>query len=130
MINDPIADLLSQLKNAQRAKKEKICVPHSKMKVAILSILKKEGVIDDLTERQSRGRKILEIHLPMIERQNIFPNFARVSKPGRRIYVRSKDIPRSLKGYGLVVLSTPQGVMTGREARRKGLGGEILFKEI
>jgi len=129
MISDPIADLLVRLRNAQAVRREKIVLPHSNMKAAILGILHKEEVIAGFTEKLVRGKKVLEVTLPSTSQNVSVPDFVRVSKPGRRMYIKAKDIPRPLRGYGLVVLSTPHGIMTGKEARRRGVGGELLFKE-
>jgi small subunit ribosomal protein S8 len=129
MVTDPIADFLVQLQNAQRAHRERFVVPHSKVKVAIISILRTEGVVADVTEKSVRGKKLLEVLLPSNPKRTLRAEFVRVSKPGRRMYVKAKDIPRPLSGYGLVVLSTPMGILTGKEARRRGVGGEILFTE-
>ena len=129
MMIDPIADLLVRLRNAQAVHRDKVVLPHSNMKTAILTILHKEGVVVGFGEKLVRGKKVLEVTLPAQDRKAMVPDFVRVSKPGRRMYVKAKDIPRPLKGYGLVVLSTPQGIMTGKEAHRRGLGGELLFKE-
>lgn len=127
-VSDPIGDLLVRLRNAAAAGQTQVIVPHSKMKAAILAILKREGVIEDIAERQQKGRKVIEVTLAA-GRKGAFPEITRVSRPGRRVYTRSKEIPRPLRGLGLVVLSTTQGIMTGREARRRGLGGEVLFQE-
>lgn len=129
MSTDAISDLLIRLKNGRVTGQEKIVVPYSKLKSAVLTILQKEGVVGDVAEKVMRGRKVLEVRFSADFMNQIFPEFVRVSKPGRRIYIKARDIPRPLRGYGLVVLSTPQGLMTGREAKRKGVGGEILFRE-
>ncbi len=129
MLTDPIADLLTRLRNASKVGKERAVVPYSRMKAAILAILAKEGVIVQVEEKLLGRNKVLEVALLSQDRAVIVPEFIRVSKPGRRIYVKVKDIPRPLDGYGIVILSTPLGLMTGKEARRKGVGGEILFKE-
>lgn len=129
MITDPIADMLIRLRNASFSRKEKVGIPYSKTKAAILSIFKREGVVDDFKEKVLRGKRWLDVTLPTTSGEVIFPEFTRVSHPGRRLYVKAKDIPRPLKGYGLVVISTPSGILTGREARERGIGGEVLFKE-
>lgn len=129
MMTDPIADLLTRLRNASIVRRDKLVIPHSKIKASILSILAKEGVVAAIGEKQVRGKKVLEVTLAPRSRERVIPEFVRVSKPGCRMYVKAKDIPTSLRGYGLVVLSTPQGLMTGKDARRKGVGGEILFTE-
>jgi len=129
MITDPIADLLVRLTNAAAARREKLVVPHSAMKAAILTILAREGVVASASEKLVKGKKIIEVALPGGEHGRLFPEFVRRSKPGRRLYVKAKEIPRPLKGYGLVILSTPQGILTGKEAHRRGVGGELLFTE-
>lgn len=128
-VSDPIADLLTRVRNALAVRKSIVIVPASKMKMEILSILKKRGYISDFKEIKNQFKEI-EISLKYEKdgRTPIITEVIRVSKPGRRIYTKKDEIPRILQGKGLVVISTSSGIMSGDEAKKKGLGGEILFK--
>jgi small subunit ribosomal protein S8 len=121
---DPISNMLISIKNALASQKEEIFVPSSKLKIEILKILKREGFIIDyqVTENQ------LKIKLKYKGKKPAIVGVERVSKPGCRIYVKNKEIPQVLRGLGIAILSTPAGVMTGKEAKKKGLGGELLCK--
>jgi small subunit ribosomal protein S8 len=121
---DPISNMLISIKNALASQKEEIFVPSSKLKIEILKILKREGFIIDyqVTENQ------LKIKLKYKGKKPAIVGVERVSKPGCRIYVKNKEIPQVLRGLGIAILSTPAGVMTGKEAKKKGVGGELLCK--
>ena len=124
--NDSIADLLTRIRNAQGARKTEVLMPYSKMNESIARILVANGYIAGVEVGESGKFKSLELSLnPDPE---TITGVVRVSKPGRRIYVGSKDVPTVLGGRGLVILSTSRGLMTGREARQKGLGGELICK--
>jgi small subunit ribosomal protein S8 len=118
---DPIADMLTRIRNASLLKKKQVIIPTSRLKLEILKILKEEEYIRNFDIEKDNG--IICVNL-----NGNLQKLIRVSKPGRRIYSTKNKIPTVLQGYGLVVLSTSRGVMTGDEARRKGLGGEILCK--
>ena len=128
MQTDPIADFLTVIRNANRARHAEVNVPSSKLKIEIARILKEEGYITDYEvtpdEKQGRIRVVLRYN----GRENIMTHIERVSKPGRRIYVGKDDIERVLGGLGIAILSTPRGVLTDRAARRAGVGGELLAK--
>ena len=128
MQTDPIADFLTAIRNASGARKQDVTVPSSNLKVAIAEILKREGYIADFEvqpdEKQNRIRVSLRYH----ERVAVIRHLERVSKPGRRIYVGKADVARVLGGLGVAVLSTPRGVLTDAEARRQGVGGEVLLR--
>lgn len=128
MQTDPIADFLTAIRNANRARKAEVSTPSSKLKVEIARILKEEGFIAEYEvtpdEKQGRIRVVLRYN----GRENIMQHIERVSKPGRRIYVGKDDIERVLGGLGIAILSTPRGVLTDRAARRAGVGGELLAK--
>jgi small subunit ribosomal protein S8 len=119
MNTDPIADLLTRIRNAVKAGHERVVVPHSKLKMAVLAVLKQGQYINDYKQD---GRDILVALNP--ERHQI--HLKRISKPGQRIYKKSKDLKPVLEGYGIGVISTPQGVMTTGEAYKKHLGGEVI----
>ncbi|MDF2461124.1 MAG: Ribosomal protein [Candidatus Saccharibacteria bacterium] len=126
MFNDPISDLLTRIRNASTARKSVVVMPYSKLKEQVAGILKDNGFIAGVNVAQDGGFKSLELSLS--QDPEAITSLIRVSKPGRRVYTAAKDIPLVLGGRGLVILSTSSGVMTGREARKKGLGGELICK--
>ena len=121
-MTDTIADLINRLNNSQSARLGELTVPYSRLKTAVLDVLKSEGRVIDYKLRA--GKNAIEVRLD--NKIRLFEKIRRVSKPSRRVYAKAKDIPRPKGGYGMVVVSTPQGVMTGKAARKKGLGGEII----
>lgn len=121
---DPVANMLSSIKNAQKVNKEFIIVPSSKIKMGILEILKQSGYI--LSYERNNGE--IKITLSYKNDKAAISDLKRVSKPGRRVYVKKAEIPSVLSGHGIAVLSTPKGVMTGGEARKRNLGGELLLE--
>jgi len=133
-VSDPIADMLTRIRNAVMAGQTVTAMPSSKMKVAIAKILKTEGFIKDyeVVDGERAGQKVLRIRLKYIgerrERRPVLTGLERVSKPGRRVYTGKQDIPWVLSGMGIAILSTSRGVMTGREARKLGVGGEVICK--
>ena len=122
---DPIADLLSRIRNANQALLPEIEIGHSKMKESIARILKTEGYIADCAVEQQKFKK-LKLKLKYQGRKGVIENLRRVSTPGLRRYVRATEIPRVLGGMGIVIMSTPRGVMTGTDARKQNLGGELI----
>ena len=126
-ITDPIADMLTRIRNAVSAKHDSVMMPSSKLKVAIARVLKDEGFILDFVVAPDGSRSSLKIDLGYTGRkESVLSGIKRVSKPGLRVYVQKREIPRVLGGLGVAILSTPEGVMTGQTARRKSVGGEIL----
>ena len=125
-MSDPIADMLTRIRNAQRAEKVSVVVPLSKVKSAIAQVLKDEGYIEDFKVRDDGGKFFLEIGLKYYAGKPVIERIERVSRPGLRIYKPSKDIPQVLNGLGVAIVSTSQGVMTDRKARATGVGGEVL----
>jgi small subunit ribosomal protein S8 len=125
-VSDPIADMLTRIRNASRARHEEVVVPASKTKLAIAKILKDEGFIDDFSESQEGPRNVVKIRLRYVGKVPVVSGLKRVSKPGLRVYAAKTEIPRVLGGLGVVIVSTSQGIMTGAEARKGQLGGEIL----
>ena len=126
-MTDSIADLLTRIRNAQSARHATVDVPSSRMKVAIASILKDEGFVENFTQVEDPRQAILRIHLkygPTGERA--ITGLERVSKPGRRVYRGKDEIPKVLGGLGVTILSTPKGVLTGSACRKLGVGGEVL----
>jgi len=126
-LTDPIADFLTCVRNACRAKHRKVEVPTSRLKVEIAKALLREGYISNFKVIEDTRQGVLRVYLKYQGQDRcVISGLKRVSTPGRRIYRRKDDIPRILGGLGSVILSTSQGVMTDKEARRKGLGGEVL----
>jgi small subunit ribosomal protein S8 len=126
-INDPVADMLTRVRNAIQARHESVLVPHSKLKLAIAKILKEQGYIRDYDLPRGHAHPMLRIHMAYQDgRQPAISGLKRVSKPGLRIYVGKGEIPRVYGGIGTAIISTSRGVMTGREAWRLGVGGELL----
>ena len=126
-VNDPIADFLTRIRNAQMAKHERAEIPHSRMKADIARILKEEGYISDFSEKGAGAEKVLVIELKYgPDGQRAIAGLRRMSRPGRRVYRKQKDIPRVLDGLGVAILSTSQGILTDHQARRQGIGGEVL----
>ena len=127
MISDPIADMLTRVHNGIMARQKQVVMPGSKMKVAVARILKEEGFIRDFEVTKDVPQAQLRIVLKYDrDRKSVITGLKRISRPGRRVYVKRADIPWVLSGLGVSVMSTPQGVMTGHKARRQGLGGEVL----
>ena len=126
-MTDPIADMLTRIRNAIAAKHSRVDIPASKLKLEIARILKEEGYIADFRVIERRPQDQLVIALRYgADRKPAIREIKRVSKPGLRVYTGKDDIPRVRSGLGIAVVSTPQGVMTGYEARRRGIGGEVL----
>ena len=126
-ISDPIADMLTRIRNAIVARHDFVLVPTSRMKLSITRILKKEGFINDYEVVKGKQHRIIKIHLRYLDRkQSVITGLERVSKTGLRVCVEKSEIPRVHGGIGIAILSTSKGVMTGQQAWRKGLGGEIL----
>ena len=124
---DPIANLLTSIRNASQALKPEIVVPHSKIKESAVKLLKEEGYLDSFNVEGDVKRN-LRIKLKFHGRKGVITGIKRVSRPGLRNYTAAKDIPLVLGGMGIAVVSTPQGLMTGHDARRHNVGGELLFK--
>lgn len=126
-MTDPIADMLARLRNAIDAKHSRVDVPLSKLKMEIARILKEEGYINNFTVKGEGVRKNIRIFLRYDQRgTSTISNLQRVSRPGRRVYMGSQEIPQVLGGYGVNIVSTPRGLMTGKRARREKVGGEVL----
>ncbi len=127
MMTDPIADMLTRIRNAAMTRKRRVSMPSSKMKLAIARILKEEGFIQHYDVTNEKPQPHLRIVLRYDrEKQPVITNLKRVSKPGRRIYVKHDEIPWVLSGMGIAILSTPKGVLSDRKARKFGVGGEVV----
>jgi len=126
-VTDPIADLLTRIRNGVRARYQRVDMPASKLKVEIARILKDEGYISNYKLTEEGKKKTLKLFLRYgSDGSSVISTIERVSRPGRRVYVGSQEIPRVLGGLGINILTTPRGVMTGKEARKAGVGGEVL----
>jgi small subunit ribosomal protein S8 len=130
MISDPVGDMLTRIRNSLMAGKASVEVPNSKLKVEIARILKDEGFIEDYTVGDESPASIIHITLKYYgsrrERKPVITHLERISKPGRRIYRQKRDMPRVMSGIGIAIVTTPKGVMTAQQARRQGVGGEVL----
>ncbi len=121
-MSDPISDLITRIKNASALRKERVVVPFSRFKEAVVNVIKDNGFIVDYKITTLSGHKYLEIILD----KNPIMHIKRLSKPGQKLYVSKKNIPRPLRGMGLVIISTPMGVISGREAMKNNTGGELI----
>jgi small subunit ribosomal protein S8 len=133
-VSDPIADMLTRVRNAVLSGHASVAMPSSKLKAEIAKILKEEGYIEnyEVVDDERPGQKVLRMRIKYVgerrQRRPVITGLERVSKPGRRIYTKKQDIPWVLSGIGIAILSTPKGVMTGQRARQMNIGGEILCK--
>ena len=126
-MTDPIADMLTRIRNGVTSKHDSVSMPASKIKVAIASVLKDEGFIRGYSVESEGSKTMLKIELSYTGRKEpVLTGIKRVSKPGLRVYVQKREIPRVFGGLGIAILSTPEGVMTGQVARQKSIGGEVL----
>ena len=126
-MNDPVSDLLTRIRNALGAKHETLEIPASKMKLEIVRILKEEGFVANYTESRGDKQGVIRVTLSYASgKRPIISSLARVSRPGCRVYARKSEIPAVLGGMGICILSTSQGLLTGKQAQEKGVGGEVL----
>jgi len=125
-MTDPIADMLTRIRNAQRSEKQTTLMPASKLKSAIAQVLKDEGYIEGFALREEEGKPQLEISLKYYAGKPVIEKIERVSRPGLRIYRQKDDLPKVMNGLGVAIVSTSRGVMTDRKARGLGVGGEVL----
>tara|TARA_Y100000758_G_scaffold301443_1_gene267354 strand:+ start:1250 stop:1648 length:399 start_codon:yes stop_codon:yes gene_type:complete len=125
-MTDPIADMLTRIRNGQASNKTEVAIPSSKLKTAIAEVLKKEGYISNYSTSGKGGKNILSIELKYFEGKPVIESIYRSSKPGLRIYKNKENLPKVLGGLGVAIVSTSAGVMSDRVAREKGVGGEVL----
>jgi small subunit ribosomal protein S8 len=125
-MSDPISDMLTRIRNAQMANKATVAMPSSKVKTAIVRVLKEEGFVEDFAVRENAGKPTLEVGLKYYAGRPVIERIDRVSKPGLRVYRGASEIPRVMNGLGVAIVSTPKGVMTDRKARASNVGGEVL----
>lgn len=131
-MSDPIADMLTRVRNALEREHPTVAMPHSKLKEAIARVLQEEGYIEGYEVLPQKPQDVLQLQLKYTgdrrSRRSIITGLERVSKPGRRVYVGNGDVPWVLSGMGIAILTTSHGVMTGQNARRQGIGGEVICK--
>ena len=125
-MSDPIADMFTRIRNAQRVDKQTVAMPSSKLKVAIATVLKDEGYIDGFQVKENSGKPELEVQLKYYAGRPVIERLERVSRPGLRVYKGRNALPKVLNGLGVAIVTTPQGVMTDRRARQTGIGGEVI----
>ena len=125
-MTDPLGDMLTRIRNGQQARKDSILTPASKLRIRVLDVLQREGYIRGYSEEELAGQKGLRIELKYFEGQPAIQHVARVSKPGRRVYSASRELPRIRNGLGMTIVSTPRGVLSDAEARDQNVGGEVL----
>ena len=125
-MSDPIADMLTRIRNAQMVEKASVTMPSSKLKVAIAQVLKDEGYIDGFEVKKDGNKSELEISLKYYAGRPVIERIERVSRPGLRVYKGRDEIPQVMNGLGVAIVTTPKGVMTDRKARQAGIGGEVL----
>ncbi len=126
MVTDPIADMLTRLRNAQQVGKKTVELPFSKFKFELAKIIKRAGYIEEMAKHGKKNKKILEVVLKYKDKTPAISEIKRISKPGRRIYVSSKDIRPVRQGFGMIIISTSRGLMTDKEAKKQKLGGEVI----
>lgn len=125
-MTDPVADMLTRIRNAQQANKTEVTMPSSKVKVSIANVLKDEGYVSGFTVNDNDGKATLSISLKYFEGKAVISQIDRVSRPGLRVYKSAKDLPKVINGLGVAIVSTSKGVMADRKARELGQGGEVL----
>lgn len=127
-LTDPIADMLTRIRNANRIHHKSVDVLLSQVNLSIASVLKKSGYVNGYNiDKDKRGHQVLRVYLKYPEvKKTVITEIRRISKPGRRVYVKSENIPRVLNGYGIAIISTPRGIITDKEARQLNVGGEVL----
>ncbi len=127
MMTDPIADMLTRIRNASRTKLEKVDIPSSKLKVEIAKILKDEGYVKNVKLVKDRKQGMIRVYLKYTDEEfATIQGIKRISRPGRRTYVASDSIPRVMGGLGVAILSTPKGIQTGKQAKKDNVGGEVI----
>ena len=126
MVTDPIADMLTRIRNANQMRYKEVEIPASKIKSEIARILKNEGFIADYKVKKNNVQDILVLSLKYVDKERVITGLKRISKPGLRVYVQAEEVPSVLNGLGIAIISTSKGVMTDKEARANSLGGEVL----
>lgn len=125
-MTDPISDMLTRIRNASATSKREVALPYSKLKYAMAKILEREGYVGKVSEKETGKYKELVIELKYKGKDSVITKMSRVSRPGRRVYAKHDELPRVLSDMGVAIISTPNGLMTNKEARKRHLGGEII----
>jgi len=125
-MTDPIADMLTRIRNANQMRYKEVEVPASKIKVEIARILKEEGFINDYKIKKNNVQNIISLNLKYVDKTRVITGLKRISKPGLRVYTASENVPRVLNGLGIAIISTSKGIMTDKQARQANLGGEVI----
>lgn len=126
VMTDPIADMLTRIRNANQMRHEVVEMPASRIKLQILEVLKNEGYINDVEYIEDNKQGLLRIYLKYVKNERVIKGLKRISKPGLRVYAKADELPKVLNGLGVAVISTSEGIMTDREARQKQIGGEVI----
>ena len=126
MMTDPIADMLTRIRNANQAKHQVVEFPASRIKLEVLNVLKNEGYIEEYEKIEDGKQGVIKVTLKYVNKERVIKGIKRISKPGLRVYAKSEELPKVLNGLGIAVISTSNGVMTDREARKQKLGGEVI----
>ena len=126
MVNDPIADMLTRIRNAKAVAHNTVTIPFSNLKLKLAEILEKEGIIGKVTTQGKKTKKSIEIQLKYKKGKSVIDTIKKISKPGRRVYIKKSEIKSIRQGFGMSIISTSEGLMTNKEAKKKGLGGEVL----
>lgn len=125
-MSDPVADMLTRIRNAHMVDKAQVCIPASNLKAAIASVMQQEGYIESFTIDGEAANKTLTIQLKYYDNKPVIESLERISKPSLRVYAKSTEMPKVMNGLGIVIVSTPKGVMTGQNASTQNVGGEVL----
>ena len=126
VMTDPIADMLTRIRNANQAKHESVTMPASRLKLEILAVLKNEGYISEYEKIEDGKQGVIKVTLKYNNKDRVIKGLKKISKPGLRVYAKSSELPKVLNGLGIAIISTSNGIMTDREARSKKLGGEVI----
>ncbi len=126
MMTDPIADMLTRIRNANQAKHQVVEFPASRIKLEVLNVLKNEGYIEEYEKIEDGKQGVIKVTLKYAGKERVIKGLKRISKPGLRVYAKSEELPKVLNGLGIAIISTSNGVMTDREARKQKLGGEVI----
>ncbi|HEY8436959.1 MAG TPA: 30S ribosomal protein S8 [Haloplasmataceae bacterium] len=125
-MTDPIADMLTRIRNANQMRHEVVDIPASRIKLQILELLKREGYINDVEYIEDNKQGILRVYLKYVKGERVIKGLKRISKPGLRVYAKKEELPRVFNGLGIAVISTSEGILTDREARQRNIGGEVI----
>ena len=126
VMTDPIADMLTRIRNANQMKHESVSMPASRLKLEILEVLKNEGYIAEYEKVEDGKQGVIKVTLKYVEKERVIKGLKKISKPGLRVYAKANELPKVLNGLGIAIISTSNGIMTDREARKQKLGGEVI----